>query len=81
LCHDKLNGASTGERYGRRDVTGADAARFRGFALIDLATLALTHGLMILALLRMLGRDDLDREDGVREPRKPWLRLAEEAAD
>lgn len=49
--------------------------------MIDLATLALTHGLMMLALLRMLGRDELDREDGVRDRRKPWLGRSEEVAD
>lgn len=35
-------------------------------ALVDLATLALTHGLMMLALIRLLSRDELDREDGAR---------------
>ena len=32
--------------------------------MIDLLTLALTHGLIALALWRMLFREDLDREDG-----------------
>jgi hypothetical protein len=49
--------------------------------LIDLATLALTHGLMMLALIRMLGRDDLDRDDAAPEKRRPWLHPADEAAD
>lgn len=54
--------------------------RRRGTRLIDLATLALTHGLMLLALIRMLGRDELDRDDGTPEKRKPWLRRPDEAA-
>lgn len=41
--------------------------------MIDIATLFLTHGLMALALWRMLGRDELDREDEERPPRRPWL--------
>ena len=49
--------------------------------MIDLATLALTHGLMLLALVRLLGRDELDRENGAPVRRKPWLDRAEEAAD
>ena len=52
----------------------------RDIALIDLATLALTHGLMLLALIRMLGRDELDRDDGTPEKRKPWLRRPDDAA-
>ena len=44
------------------------------FALIDIATLFLTHGLMALALWRMLGRDELDRDDeGEKAARRPWL--------
>ena len=49
--------------------------------MIDLATLALTHGLMLLALLRMLQRDELDGEDGGPARRRPWLDRGEEAAD
>ena len=49
--------------------------------MIDLATLALTHGLMMLALIRMLGRDDLDRDDSAPAKRRPWLHPADEAAD
>lgn len=39
------------------------------------------HGLMLLALLRLLGREELDREDGGREKRKPWLERVDQAAD
>jgi hypothetical protein len=43
--------------------------------LVDILTLALTHGLMAIALWRLLWREDLDRDPGeaVRQPR-PWLR-------
>jgi hypothetical protein len=41
--------------------------------LIDILTLALTHGLIALALWRMLFRADLDRDDGEARPaRRPW---------
>jgi hypothetical protein len=39
--------------------------------LIDLFTLALTHGLIALALWRMLFRADLDSEQG-EAARRPW---------
>jgi hypothetical protein len=39
--------------------------------LIDLFTLALTHGLIALALWRMLFRADLDLEQG-EAARRPW---------
>lgn len=55
--------------------------RRRGTRLIDLATLALTHGLILLALLRMLRRDALDREDCGPAKRKPWLERSGEAND
>jgi len=48
--------------------------------LIDIATLLLTHGLMALALWRLLWRDELDREAGAPPPRKPWHRPSEEEA-
>jgi len=41
--------------------------------LIDLFTLALTHGLIVLALWRLLRRDELDAEDASAGARKPWL--------
>jgi hypothetical protein len=43
--------------------------------LVDILTLALTHGLMAIALWRLLWRDDLDRDvgDAATRPR-PWLR-------
>jgi hypothetical protein len=45
--------------------------------LIDILTLALTHGLIALALWRMLFRADLDLDEGeARPPRKPWHREA-----
>jgi len=42
--------------------------------LIDLLTLALTHGLIVLALWRLLFRPELDVEDAAAAPRGPWLR-------
>jgi len=49
--------------------------------LIDILTLALTHGLIALALWRMLFRADLDVEDGEARPaRRPW-RKAEQGDD
>ena len=43
--------------------------------MIDIFTLALTHGLIALALWRMLFRADLDVEAGEDQPaRKPWRR-------
>ncbi len=38
--------------------------------MIDMLTLALTHGLMALAAWRLLGRDDLDSD--APEPAKSW---------
>jgi hypothetical protein len=42
--------------------------------LIDYFTLALTHGLMALALWRLLFRDELDSEPAAKEPRPRWRR-------
>ena len=42
--------------------------------MIDLFTLALTHGLMALALWRMLFRADLDEDNPDAKPRRPWKR-------
>jgi hypothetical protein len=49
--------------------------------LIDIATLALMHGLMMVALVRMLWRDDLDVEGEAPAARKPWHRPAEDGAE
>ena len=48
--------------------------------MIDLLTLALTHGLIVLAFWRLLFRDELDSEEPVR-PSKPWLRQKPAARD
>ena len=46
--------------------------------MIDLFTLVLTHGLIALALWRMLFRPDLDDDHAeAQEPRKPWLKPRE----
>ena len=45
--------------------------------MIDIATLLLTHGLMALALWRLLPRDELDAEEGAPPPRKPWHKPSE----
>ena len=43
--------------------------------MIDILTLALTHGLIALALWRMLFRADLDLDEGEARPaRRPWHR-------
>jgi hypothetical protein len=45
--------------------------------LIDLFTLALTHGLIALALWRMLFRADLDVDEGeAHAARRPWRKEA-----
>ena len=41
--------------------------------MVDILTLALTHGLMAIALWRLLWRDDLDREGDTPRRSKPWL--------
>ncbi len=41
--------------------------------MIDLLTLVLTHGLIVLALWRLLSRDELDTEE-LATMQKPWLR-------
>ena len=43
--------------------------------MIDLFTLALTHGLIALALWRLLFRADLDTDEAV-APRRPWRKEA-----
>jgi hypothetical protein len=43
--------------------------------LVDILSLALTHGLMAVALWRLLWRDDLDRDPSEETKRpRPWLR-------
>ena len=50
--------------------------------LIDILTLALTHGLMAIAVWRLLWRDDLGRDpEDVVAPRRPWLREPADAGD
>ena len=50
------------------------AVRIAG--LIDYFTLALTHGLMAIALWRLLFRADLDEEDAEGRPaRRPWAHI------
>lgn len=42
--------------------------------MVDILTLALTHGLMAVALWRLLSRDDLGRDGGeAGAARRPWL--------
>nr|WP_166178362.1 hypothetical protein [Altererythrobacter segetis] len=43
--------------------------------MVDILSLAVTHGLMAIALWRLLSRDDLGHDPGeAREPWRPWLR-------
>lgn len=42
--------------------------------LINYFTIALTHGLLALAILRLLQRDDLDTDEAPARPKKPWHR-------
>ena len=48
--------------------------------MVDLFTLALTHGLMAVALWRLLFRPELDEED-VAEPLRPRRKPAAGRAD
>ena len=48
--------------------------------MVDYFTLALTHGLMAIALWRLLARPELDVEEAA-EPRRPWSRRAAETRD
>jgi hypothetical protein len=47
--------------------------------MIDYFTLALTHGLMALALFRLLTRADLDSDTPDARPRRPWVREPDDA--
>jgi hypothetical protein len=49
--------------------------------VIDILTLALTHGLMALAAITLLSRDELDEENGGSAPSKPWQRNKAAAGD
>jgi hypothetical protein len=49
--------------------------------LIDLFTLALTHGLIVLALWRLMFRPELDAEDAPEGPRRPWVKDAPAATE
>lgn len=50
--------------------------------MIDYFSIALTHGLILLACWRLLFRGDLDEEGGVRkEVPKPWLKNRQQDAD
>lgn len=43
--------------------------------MIDYLTLALTHGLLAIALWRLLWRDDLDRDSGTAPvQRRAWVK-------
>lgn len=39
--------------------------------MIDLFSLALTHGLLLLMVLRLMSRDDLDRDPPTADPEQP----------
>ena len=47
--------------------------------MIDYFTLALTHGLIALALWRMLTRAELDSDTPDQKPRRPWARERNDA--
>ena len=49
--------------------------------MIDLFTLALTHGLIVLALWRLLFRPELDVEDAAEAPHRPWVKPKPEATE
>ena len=49
--------------------------------MIDLFSLALTHGLILVALWRLLQRPELDVEDAVTGLRRPWLKEQPAAAE
>jgi hypothetical protein len=45
--------------------------------VVDIFSLAVTHGLMAIALWRLLARDDLGHDPGeAPEPWRPWLRAS-----
>ena len=51
-------------------------------SLVDILSLALTHGLMAIALWRLLRREDLDSDPGdPASARRPWSRESPVAPD
>ncbi|MGB7374287.1 hypothetical protein [Pontixanthobacter sp.] len=48
--------------------------------MIDYFALALTHGLILLALIRIAGRAELDRESEFDRPNKRARKMADAAA-
>ena len=73
MCHVKLNGPSTASVYGPPVRIAGQLREHPG--LVDIVTLALTHGLIALALWRMLFRPELDAEDAP-APHPPWRKQA-----
>jgi hypothetical protein len=50
--------------------------------VVDILSLALTHGLMAIALWRLLSRDDLGHDPGAAPaPLRPWLRAPPAGTD
>ena len=49
--------------------------------MIDILTLALTHGLMALAALVLVTRPDLDDEEAGERPAPPWRQPAARDAE
>ncbi|MBT2135455.1 hypothetical protein KK137_14045 [Croceibacterium sp. LX-88] len=49
--------------------------------MVDIFTLALTHGLLAVAVWRLLFRPDLDSEEGTDKRDRPWLRKRGGAAE
>ena len=57
------------------------AAKAPTTTVIDYFALGLTHALIMIALLRLIGRDDLDHEDELDDrPKKP-LRIDAQASE
>jgi hypothetical protein len=62
-CHEDLNGPSTAPRY-----QPGQAAQGQPGTVIDIFALAVTHGLIALALWRLVWRDDLNGETAAKPP-------------
>lgn len=69
LCHDNLNGASTSLCYRPARLSRKPTSK-AALAVIDIFALALVHGLLAVALLRLLGRPDLDSEPELERRRR-----------